>query len=313
MEHIYDILIIGGGPGGYTAALYGARAGLRTLVLEKLSAGGQMALTTQIDNYPGAPAGTDGYTLAETMRASAESFGAETRFTEVLSTDLTTQPKVIRTDSGIYYGKTVIIATGAYPKELGLPGEKDLTGLGVSYCAHCDGMFYRGKTVVVVGGGNTAVADALYLSRIAKQVILVHRRDSLRATKLYHQQLESAPNIKILYSSAVTSLLQAGILTGVLVKNLRTGEESTLSCDGLFVAIGRNPATSLFAGQLELDENGYIIAGESTTTNLDGVFAAGDVRTKHLRQIITAAADGAVAAQQAEEYLTAMQKPDFGL
>lgn len=313
MEHIYDIIIIGGGPGGYTAALYGARAGLRTLVLEKLSVGGQMALTSQIDNYPGVSAGTDGYTLGETMRAGAESFGAKTKFTEVLSVDLTAQPKIIHTDSGSYYAHTVIVATGAYPKELGIPGEKELTGLGVSYCAHCDGMFYRGKTVVVVGGGNTAAADALYLSRIAKQVILVHRRDALRATKLYHQQLENTPNLQILYNSAVTSLLQAGILTGVVVKNLLTGEESTLSCDGLFVAIGRNPATSLFRDQLNLDEAGYILAGESTATNIPGVFAAGDVRSKPLRQIITAAADGAVAAQQAEEYLTALQNPGFDL
>ena len=272
-----------------------------------------MALTSQIDNYPGVSAGTDGYTLSQTMRAGAESFGAETKFTEVLSVELAAQPKIIHTDSGSYYAKAVIVATGAYPKELGIPGEKELTGFGISYCAHCDGMFYRGKTVVVVGGGNTAVADALYLSRIAKQVILVHRRDTLRATRLYHRQLENTPNLQILYNCAVTSPYQAGILTGVVVKNLLTGQESHLSCDGLFIAIGRNPATSLFQGQLDLDESGYILAGESTATNIPGVFAAGDVRTKILRQIITAAADGAVAAQQAEEYLTGLQNPGFRL
>ena len=179
MTHIYDMIVIGGGPGGYTAALYAARAGLDTVVLEKLSAGGQMALTTEIDNYPGFPGGIDGFTLGEQMRQGAERFGAETKLTEVLSADLRAVPKVIETSDGTLYTRTVVLATGANPRELELPGEKELTGRGVSYCAHCDGMFYRGKTVVVVGGGNSAAADALLLSRIAKKVILVHRRERL--------------------------------------------------------------------------------------------------------------------------------------
>ena len=189
MEKIYDLIVIGGGPGGYTAALYGARAGLSTLILEKLSAGGQMALTHQIDNYPGFPEGIDGFELAESMQQQAERFGAVTEYAEVYNVDLEAQPKVIETSEGKFLGRAVIIATGAGPRELGVPGEKELIGRGVNYCAACDGAFYKGKTVVVVGGGNTAAADAMLLSRVAKKVILVHRRDSLRATKIYHEPL----------------------------------------------------------------------------------------------------------------------------
>lgn len=303
MTHIYDMIVIGGGPGGYTAALYAARAGLDTVVLEKLSAGGQMALTTEIDNYPGFPGGIDGFTLGEQMRQGAERFGAETKLTEVLSADLRAVPKVIETSDGTLYTRTVVLATGANPRELELPGEKELTGRGVSYCAHCDGMFYRRKTVVVVGGGNSAAADALLLSRIAKKVILVHRRDSLRATKIYHAPLERAENVEFRWNSAVSALLHDDNLTGVQIRDVNTGEETLIECDGVFVSIGRVPASGLAAAQLVLDEKGYIIADESTQTNISGVFAVGDVRTKALRQIITAAADGAAAAHHAESYL----------
>ena len=209
MERVYDMVIIGGGPGGYTAALYAARAGLRTVVLEKLSAGGQMALSAQIDNYPGFPEGIDGFTLAEQMQSGAERFGTETELTEVTAVHLSGAVKKVETDDGTFYGKTVVIATGATPRELGLPKEQELVGRGVNYCAACDGMFYKGKTVVVVGGGNSAVADALLLSRVAKKVFLVHRRDTLRATKIYHQSLERAENVEILWNSAVTELLHA--------------------------------------------------------------------------------------------------------
>jgi len=303
MEKIYDMLIIGGGPGGYTAALYAARAGLDVLLLEKLSAGGQMALTSRIDNYPGFENGVDGYELGEKMRLGAERFGAVTELAEVERLELDGPVKVAHTSEGIFRGRTVVLATGAGARKLGLPGEEALVGRGVNYCAHCDGMFYRGKTVVVVGGGNTAAADAMLLSRIAKKVILIHRRDTLRATKIYHAPLMAAENVEFLWNSAVEELLHDDRLTGLRVKNLQTGETQTVSCDGVFVSIGRSPATELVKDQLSLDQGGYILAGESTETSIPGVFAVGDVRTKELRQIITAAADGAIAAHYAEAYL----------
>ena len=302
---IYDMIVIGGGPGGYTAALYAARSGLSVLVLEKLSAGGQMALTNQIDNYPGFPEGIDGFTLGENMQLQAERFGAVTELAEVTALRLDGSVKDVETTEGCFQSRTVVLATGANPRLLGLPGERELTGRGVNYCAACDGMFYKGKTVVVVGGGNTAAADALTLSRIAKKVIVVHRRDTLRATKVYHDSLLNAPNIEFFWNSAITELLQNGKLSGVRIQNLLTGEQKEISCDGLFVSIGRAPATKLVEGLLELDESGYIVAGESTETSIPGVYAVGDIRTKALRQIVTAVADGAMAAHSAESYLAA--------
>ena len=303
MKHIYDMVIIGGGPGGYTAALYAARAGLDTIVLEKLSAGGQMALTSQIDNYPGFEDGIDGFTLGEKMQAGAERFGAKTEYAEVQSVDLSSTPKIIETSSGTFYGHTVVIATGANPRKLGVANEEKLLGRGINYCAAYDGMFYRGKTVVVVGGGNTAAADAMTLSRICKKVIIVHRRDTLRATKIYHDPLKKAENIEFFWNSTVSELLFDEKINGVKVKDVNTGEKSIIECDGVFVSVGRKPATELVKGQLHLDDSGYIIAEESTKTNIPGVYAIGDVRTKKLRQVVTAVADGAIAAHEAEEYL----------
>ena len=303
VKPIYDMIIIGGGPGGYTAALYAARAGLNTLVLEKLSAGGQMALTHQIDNYPGFEDGIDGFELGEKMQRQAERFGAQTEYAEVFRVDLTAQPKMVETSEGIFRGRTVVLATGANPRELGVDGEAALVGRGVAYCAACDGMFYRGKTVVVVGGGNSAAADALLLSRIAKKVILVHRRDSLRATKVYHQPLLQAENVEFAWNSQVVELLHGEKLTGVRIRDVHTGEEREIACDGLFVSVGRKPATAFLEGQVALDASGYIIAGESTETNLPGVYAVGDLRTKALRQVVTAVADGAMDVHAAEEYL----------
>lgn len=299
MKHIYDTIIIGGGPGGYAAALYAARAGLDTLVVEKMGPGGQMSLTDAIDNYPGFDEGVDGITLGMKMQAGAERFGATTQYASVTEANLRGQVKRLVADSGReLLSRTVIIATGADPRKLGLAGEDGLIGRGVHYCAHCDGRFYRGKTVAVVGGGNSAASDALYLAGLAEKVYVIHRRDSLRATKIYHEPLLKAPNVEFLWNSQVSELIAEDRLTGVVLSDGRR-----LALDGLFVSIGRRPVTSLFAGQLELDGNGYIVADETTKTNLDGVFAVGDVRTKALRQVVTAVSDGAVAAHFAEEYL----------
>lgn len=304
MKHIHDMIIIGGGPAGYTAALYASRAGLDTLIIEKMSAGGQMALTDIIDNYPGFHEGIDGFTLGMQMQAGAERFGAKTEYGEVLSVDLLPEIKKIVTDSGEYFSRTVVIATGAGPRVLGIENEENLIGRGVHYCAHCDGRFYKNKTVMVVGGGNSAVSDALYLSRLAKKVYLVHRRDTLRATKIYHEPLMKAENVEFVWNSAVSELLFDKRLNAVKVKNLKTDEEREISVDGLFISIGRKPVTELFGNVLDLDEAGYIVADETTRTNIPGVYAVGDVRTKALRQVITAASDGAVAAHFAEEYLS---------
>lgn len=304
MSHIYDTLIIGGGPAGYTAALYAARAGLDTVVLERMSAGGQMGLTDVIDNYPGFPEGVDGFTLGMNMQMQAERFGVKTLYEDVVGVDFTDPAeKCVMTSANTYAARTVIIATGANPRELGLPNERALVGKGVHYCAHCDGRFYKGKTVAVVGGGNSAVSDTLYLSRVTDKVYLIHRRDTLRATKIYHEPLMKAENVEFIWDSAVTEILSDGRVTGVRTRNLKDGTEREVPFDGLFVSIGRRPATDFLNGALELDDYGYIKADESTRTSVEGVFAVGDVRTKALRQVVTAVSDGATAVHYAEEYL----------
>ena len=302
MQHIYDMVILGGGPGGYTAALYAARAGLDALLVERLSVGGQMTLTGDIDNYPGFPEGVDGFELGMRMQQQAERFGARTEYAQVTGLDLKAEPKVVTTDSGTLYARTVVVALGAGPRKLELPNEERLTGRGVHFCAHCDGAFYRDKVVALVGGGDSAAAAALHLARLAKKVILIHRRDTLRATKLYHQQLLNLPNLEIRWNSAVTALSGEERLSGIQVRNLLSGSQEELQVDALFVSIGRKPASYLLEGQLTLDR-GYIPADESTETEIPGVYAVGDIRTKHLRQVITAAADGANAVHAAVEYL----------
>ncbi len=308
MQHVYDMIIIGGGPAGYTAALYAARAGLDTVVIEKMSAGGQMTLTGDIDNYPGFDEGIDGFTLGMKMQSGAERFGAKTEYCEVTELDFSDKLKKVQTTSGEFFGKTVVIATGANPRELGVDGERELIGQGVHYCAHCDGRFYKDMTVAVVGGGNSAAADALYLSRLVKKVYLIHRRDSLRATKIYHEPLRNTENIEFVWNSTVSGFSVSERLDGVKVKDTQTGEKRDISLDGVFVSIGRKPATDFLKGAVELDDNGYIVADETTKTGIEGVYAAGDVRTKHLRQVVTAVADGAVSVHMAEEYLAAEDK-----
>ena len=308
MSKIYDMIIIGGGPAGYTAALYASRAGLDTLLIEKMSAGGQMALTDIIDNYPGFDEGIDGFTLGMKMQAGAERFGSKTEYSEVTGVDFSTDVKKIITSNGDFFAYTVVIATGADPRELGIDGEKDLVGRGLHYCAHCDGRFYKGKTVIVVGGGNTAASDALYLSNLAEKVYVVHRRDALRATKIYHEPLMRANNVEFVWNTVVSDYIVDGKVVGAKLKNVNSGEERDILCDGIFVSIGRKPITEIFSDYITLDPSGYIVADESTKTNIDGVFVAGDVRTKTLRQVVTAVADGAVAVHYAEEYLANIKK-----
>lgn len=303
-EQIWDTLIVGGGPAGYAAALYCARAGLSVLVLESTAVGGQLSTTEDVDNYPGIARTVVGIELAEDMQKGAARFGAETRFAQVTALNLSGSIKQAETAGGTLLGRTVIYAAGAAPRTLNVPGEEELRGRGVSYCAACDGAFFRGKTVVVLGGGNSAAAEALTLSRLCRQVWLLHRRDALRAEQSYIDALEEAPNVTICYRARAEAVLGRQMVTGLMYQDLAAEEQRQLDCDGIFVAIGRQPSTALVAGQLALDGHGYILADETTRTNRPGVFAAGDVRAKPLRQIVTAAADGAVAAHYAEEYLT---------
>lgn len=300
----YNIAIIGGGPAGYTAALYSARAGLSVVLFEELAPGGQMATTSAIENYPGFDETVDGFELGQKMKNGAEKAGAESIFEEVTKLYLSALPKTIKTTEGEYSADAVIIAAGANPRELGIEHEKELRGRGVSYCATCDGMMYRNKTVAVIGGGNTAAEDALYLSKFCKKVYLIHRRSSLRASVSYQKQLEMAENVEILWNSVPSEFIFDNIIKGIKLKDTVSKNEYSIECDGVFVAIGRTPNTVLVKGQLELDESGYIISDETTKTNIPGVFAAGDIRTKPLRQIVTAASDGAVASKFAEEYIS---------
>ena len=303
---MYDIAIIGAGPAGLTAALYAARGGLDTVVLERISPGGQLAQTETVENYPGFPEGAEGWKLAYDMQQQAVRFGARIESLDVASVDFAGDVKRVAGANGTTYeARTVVIATGARPRKLGLENEGALTGMGVSYCATCDGNFFRGKDVVVVGGGDTAVADALYLSRICNHVYLVHRRDQLRATQVYRARLEETDNIEFVWNSISQRFVQTddGRLAGLEVQDKLTGELRTLEASAVFVAVGTEPNTEFLADAVALDERGYVVADESGRTSVPGVFAAGDVRTKSLRQVVTAVADGALAAENAAEFL----------
>ncbi len=300
---VYDMIIVGGGPAGYSAALYAARANLNTIILEKYMDGGQMALTHQIDNYPGFQNGIDGFQLALQFKQQAQRFNAKSQYANVTKLHLEDKIKVVESDVGNFYGRSVLIATGASARKLNLKDEELLVGRGIAYCAACDGMFYKDKVVVVIGGGNSAVSDALLLSHIAKKVYLVHRRNELRATKIYDQALQNANNIELIFNHEAKEILYDDVVNGLMIEDVNSKQERKLDCDGIFISIGRIPASELVKDVLPLDKQGYIIADESCRTSIDGVYAIGDVRSKPVRQIVTALSDGATAALLAEEYL----------
>lgn len=307
-----DVAVVGSGPAGMTAALYAARAGLSVAVFERMGPGGQMTQTERLDNYPGFAEGVDAFELSFAMASQAERFGAERVSDEVVDLNVDAVKKLLTCASGTQYSaRAVIVATGAEPRELGVSGEAELRGRGVSYCATCDGGFFRGKVAVVVGGGNTAVGDALYLSRICEKVYVVHRRDSFRADALYLNALSELPNVELVLNStveAIRSTTDGGVpmphVESILVRDRNTGDERVVNTDAVFIAVGTTPRSNVLkAAGVALNEAGYAIAGESGATNVPGVFVAGDVREKPLRQVITAASDGANAATAAFEYL----------
>lgn len=300
---MYDVIIIGGGPAGFTAALYSARAKLNTLLIEKKFSGGQMATTGMMENYPGFEEPISGPELANRMENQAKRFGVKVVNEDVIDLALNTVVKTIKTKSNLYQAKAVILCMGAYPKELGLHGEGKYKNAGVSYCATCDGAFFQDRCVAVIGGGDTAAEDALYLSRFCSKVYVIHRRDSMRATKILQDALFNCKNVEFIWDAEVDDIYGKFDLEGLKVRNLKTGEIDDLKVDGIFIAVGNVPNTELVKGKIELNKTGYIVTDENMQTNMFGVFAAGDIREKPLRQVITAAADGATAAYIAEHYI----------
>lgn len=298
---MYDMIIVGGGPSGLTAALYAGRAELKALMIEKAFHGGQMVTTNEVENYPGIME-TTGPELAGIMYEQATRFGTEVKFEEVIKIEDEGDIKKVVTASNMYEAKTVLLSMGAKPRKLGLPNEEALAGKGVSYCAICDGGFYKDKTVAVVGGGDTALEDALYLARLAKKVYLIHRRDSFRANKHLQTRVDQS-SVEVIWNSGVTKLNAEETLKSIEITNLIENTTQEIPVDGVFIAVGNIPVTELVKGLVDLNEQGYIITDENCKTNKSGIFAIGDIRQKKLRQIITAAADGAIGVYEAEQYL----------
>lgn len=307
MPTLYDCLIIGGGPAGLSAAIYASRGKLNTVVFERSKIGGQAAITDDIENYPGSVEEATGPKIVKRMREQAESFGTCFVMEEVKKVELSKKIKKVITTKGCYEGKTVIIATGAEHMKLNVPGEEEFIGKGVSYCATCDADFFTDLDVVVVGGGDSAVQEALYLTKFAKNVTIIHRRDKLRANKCLQDKAFKNPKIKFLWDSVVERIEGDGIVEKIIVRNVKTGELKEVKTDGVFIFIGMKPSTEIFKGLIEMDERGYILTDENMRTNIEGVFAAGDCRAKLLRQIVTAAADGAIAAVAAERYIEELE------
>ena len=308
MSKIYDIIIIGAGPAGLAAAIYAGRARLSTLLIEKDAVGGQIVITSEIENYPGGIAHETGPSLINRMVAQVDHFGAERISDTIVDVDLEPKTKVVKGQKAEYLGKTVIIATGAQPRPIGCPGERELIGKGVSYCATCDANFFEDFEVYVVGGGDSAVEEAIYLTKFARKVTIIHRRDELRAAKSIQERAFANPKIEYMWDSVVEELKGDGILTSMVVKNVKTGELREIEADeedgtfGVFVFVGFLPNTELFAGKVDMEHN-YIPTDDDMKTNIPGVFAAGDLRVKSLRQVVTAAADGAIAVASAEHYI----------
>ncbi len=302
----YDTIIIGGGPAGLTAAIYSGRARMNTLLVERTYPGGLMMISEQIENFPGFPTGVSGPELCTAMQDQVSKFGAQIQLAEIQSVDLAKPIKTVRTSDGDYAAKTVILAMGAKPRRLGVPGEKEFQGRGVSYCATCDGPFFKGKRLAVVGGGDSAVEDSCYLTRFAKDVTIIHRRDKLRAAKMLQERALSNPKINIIWDSVVEEINGSPEVERLMVKNVKTSNLTPVKVDGIFILIGQEPDTAFLKGQVSLNEFGYIPTDVEMKTNLPGVFAAGDVRQKSFRQIVTACADGAIAANSAEKYIEAL-------
>lgn len=303
MSEVYDLIILGAGPAGISAGIYAARAGLKTLWLDKQFApGGQIITTYEVDNYPGMP-GMSGIDLGDAFAAHAEKMGISPVVETVLSVEDHGDEKTVRTKKHEYKCRTLLIACGATHRKLNIPGEEELSGMGVSYCATCDGAFFKDRTAAVVGGGNTAVEDAVFLARVCRKVYVVHRRDELRADKILQERLKECENVEMVWDSIPLEIRGTDQVTGLLVRNVKSGQERLLDTDGVFIAVGILPNTDKFRNFVQLDENGYIAAGEECVTNVPGVFAAGDIRTKSLRQVVTAVSDGANAVTSVQKYL----------